>query len=140
MNCIRCGREIPEGEMLCSVCKLPPVTVLPDEAQPAPSKKQRGAKDPKQKKKKREASPKVVRRLSLALFIAVALLLACAAALYFRYDSYTERVDDLRVREASVALREKEADNRDNQISDLTQERDKLKAELEELKKLLPTS
>ena len=137
MNCIRCGREIPEQEMLCTVCKLPPVTV-PAEAAPSPKEQRRETKKKKQQEQtKLASSPKVVRRLALALAITVGLLIGVAVFLCHTYDDYRDRQNDLKVREASVALREQEADNRDKQIDTLTKERDKLKTELERLKQLL---
>ena len=125
MNCIRCGREIPEQEMLCSICKLPPVTVLPEDAPAAPPKKekQRAAKIAKrQNRAKRACSPRVVRRLVIALVLAVGLLVGAGVFAYRSYDAYLERKNDLRVREASVALREQEADNRDARIQALEEE------------------
>ncbi|MDO4845074.1 MAG: hypothetical protein Q3977_00515 [Oscillospiraceae bacterium] len=122
MHCMRCGREIPENELLCAVCKLPPAISVPDAEPEQKSKKElrREAKAAKRREKaKKAADPKVVRRLALALTFTILLLIGTAFLIARHYTEYMERRSDLRVREASVALREQEAEKRDARIREL---------------------
>ena len=119
MNCIKCGREIPEGEMFCAVCAMPSVAAAPEEPAPKPKKAPR-KKKPAAKRIK--SGRKLIRRLTVAL-VAVSVLLAGGLALAaLEARDYLGRKEDLRIREAAVTLREKEADRRDARIQELEQE------------------
>ena len=116
MNCIKCGREIPEGELFCEVCAMP--SAAPVAEAPEPKRE----KMPKKKRVKKPVDRKTVRRLRTALVISIILTLAVCALAAYGFRLYVERTEELRIREASVTLREKEADNRDRQITELKQE------------------
>lgn len=126
MNCIKCGREIPEGELFCEVCAMP--SAVP--AAPAPPAEPKRKKKPKKQRAKKAVDQKTVRRLRIALAVAVCLTLVVSLFSVMGIRQYLKRTEDLRIREASVTLREKEADNRDNQIAEL-------KAELSEAQELI---
>ena len=115
MNCIKCGREIPEGELFCAVCAMPSVAAPETITEPKKEK-------PRKARKKNAPTTKTVRRLRVALAVCILLLLGAAAAVGFTAKTYLARRDALRIREAGVTLREKEADNRDNQIAELKKE------------------
>lgn len=129
MNCIKCGRTVQDGEVFCSVCRMPTVDTVPTPPQPTKKQKRAAAK-----KKKRESisNGKLLRRLTIALLVAVVLILALLGHLFQERASIAARKDDLRVREASIALREREADSRDAKIAALEQE-------LSESKELIAT-
>ena len=128
MNCIKCGREIPEGQMFCQECKLP---TMPVPAEPAPVPK---VKKPRTKKKKKHKKKfdlaKTVRRMSIALTVVSILFAGLCAIVALELNSFLSRKEDLRQREASVTLREKEADNRDARIAELEQTVTQLEEEL----------
>lgn len=117
MNCIKCGREIPQGQMFCQECKLPPV-VLPKELPPEPKPKKPEKKKKKSKKKKFDLH-KTLRRLYMALIVVCTLFAALCTIVGLELNSYLERRDTLRQKEANVMLREKEANNRDTRIAEL---------------------
>lgn len=117
MNCIKCGREIPEGQMFCQECKLPTVPLPPETAISPKPKKSRTAK--KKTPKKKFDLARTVRRLKIALTVVSILFTGLCVIVGMELNTYLERKDTLRQREASVTLREKEADNRDNRIEEL---------------------
>lgn len=117
MNCIKCGREIPEGQMFCQECKLPTVP-LPAEPAPMPKVKKSRVKKKKKHKKKFDLA-KTVRRMSIALTVVSLLFAGLCAIVALELNSFLSRKEDLRQREASVTLREKEANNRDDRIDEL---------------------
>ena len=140
MHCMRCGREIPENEMLCAVCKLPPDTVMPDAEPDQKSKKQaqRAKKAAKRRERAKKAdNPKVVRRLATALIILILLFVGMGFLIVQQYNEYMDRRSDLRVREASVALREQEAEKRDSRIRELEAELDEANKKIAELESRL---
>ena len=117
MNCSKCGREIPEGQRFCQECKLPTMPVL---AEPTPMPK---VKKPRTKKKKKHKKKfdlaKTVRRMSIALTVVSILFAGLCAIVALELNSFLSRKEDLRQREASVTLREKEANNRGDRIDEL---------------------
>lgn len=117
MNCIKCGREIPEGQMFCQECKLPPV-VIPKELPPEPKPKKQPVKKKKKAKKKFDLH-KTLRRLRIALIAVCTLLATLLAIVGTELNAYLERKENLRQKEANIVLREREADNRDNRIKEL---------------------
>ena len=143
MQCIRCGREIPENEMLCRICKMPPATVTPEDLPAAPSKKEarREARAAvRQQRKERTYKPKVVRRLALALTVSVLLHLAVCVLAYHYYDRYLDAEEDLRVRKASVQKREDAADKRDESIRELEERLKKAQQEIASLESSLASA
>lgn len=128
-NCIKCGREIPEGQLFCQECKLPSV-VLP--AEPAPEKKPKARKRPVQKKKKKKFDfARALRRTRIALLVFLLLFAALAVLVAVETNDYLSRKEHLRQREANVTLRENEANNRDARIAELEAENTRLQQALE---------
>lgn len=132
MNCIKCGREIPEGSMFCQECKLPPVTLPETTAAPKKAKAPKTKKKKRRKKKKFDFS-KTIRQLRIALLVVSLLLAGLTALVALRVNAYLERTDDLRHREANLILRENEADNRDARIAELETQLEKALAYIETL-------
>lgn len=119
MNCIKCGREIPEGEVFCAVCAMPSVAVATPE-EPAPKVK-KAPRKPKPAAKRMKSGRKLIRRLTVALTAVSILLVGVLALGALEVRDYLGRKEDLRIREAAVTLREKEADRRDARIVELEQ-------------------
>ena len=115
MHCIKCGRSI-SGGVFCSACTAPP---LPAAQVQMPVKKTGAAKKtaPAKKKKGRSHYVKLSRSLTAVVAALSLLLLLLSAALFFGARAYLKRQQDLRVREASITLREKEMDSMDERIA-----------------------
>lgn len=132
MNCIKCGRSISGGGVFCSACSAPPAPMTPVQM---PVKKASPAKktSQKQKKKGRTHYIKLSRALTAAVAVLSVMLLLLSAALFYGTRLYLKRQHDLRVREASVTLREKELDNLENRVTQLEEELAKAKWELDKI-------
>lgn len=115
MNCIKCGREVPEGQMFCQECKLPTVAVP---ITPPPQKKAVKKKKRKTKRKKYDRA-KIIRRLTVALTVISILFAGLVTLVSLELKGFSDRKEALRQQEANVALRQKEADNRDARIKEL---------------------
>ena len=129
MYCLKCGREIPEGNLFCTDCAAQPdvrntqyFTAQPDISAPRPSAPTPVRHDLP------EPQPEPQRRMNMLLIplIAVAVLFigACILCLSM-YRSMTVQRNNFRVKEADLALRESE-------ISGLRQGYDDLKDDLEQ--------
>ena len=88
MNCMKCGREIPVGEVFCEIClgdmaKYPvkPGTVvnLPPRTSPQPVKKQAAQRQQVSAEERIKVLGRRVRALSWSLTLAVALLIGVSA-------------------------------------------------------------
>jgi len=136
MNCIKCGREVPEGQMFCQQCKLPPMVMA---AVPVTAKKPStsGTSVKKKKKRKKFDFAKALRQMRTALVVVSLLFAALAATVAIETGDYLSRKDHLRQREANVTLREKEADNRDSRIEELEQEVASLQEKLQEAETII---
>ena len=129
MNCIKCGRSI-SGGVFCSACSAPP---MPAVSVSLPVQKRETVKKtaPAKKKKGRSHYVKLSRSLTAVVAALSVLLLLLSAALFYGTRAYLKRQQDLRVREASVTLREKEMDDLEQRVSYLEEELAKAKWELE---------
>lgn len=120
MNCIKCGRTIESDQMFCAVCSMPTVETVQTPPKPAKKKK----KAVQKKVKKAMVNRKLTLRLAIALAVALVLLIGVTVLAVREQRSYLARTNDLRVREADVALRERAADAKDNRIAQLEQQLD----------------
>jgi regulator of replication initiation timing len=143
MYCIKCGKEIAEGELFCVECSLIPDPVVPAAAEkkavkkPAdPAPKVQPAKADKAPKTSQPAKPaakpapkpapkqpvpaKQARPWGLIICLLVALAVAAGAVAYIalNYQDLNQQKAALRVREADLSLRE-------NEIADLQTAYDK---------------
>ncbi len=129
MHCIKCGRKIPENTVFCTNCTAPPTPVAPvtlpkkAAAKPAAQKK----KKPRKKRNYR----RIIRLLAGAVTVLSLLLIGLSVFVGLQAEKHLQRKEDLRIREAGVVLREKEADNRDAQIKELETQLKQVTQELE---------
>ncbi len=135
MNCIKCGREIPDGELFCVACSLAPEkrenspsatrqqhkTAAP---RPASEKKKRSPAPPSQRA---TAKPKKVKkhvRGSVAAIVLLSVLLSAALGFIgLTYGHLAQERARIRTREADLLVRENEA-------ADLEREQDSLVQQL----------
>lgn len=129
MHCIKCGRKIPENTVFCTGCAAPPTPVAPVNLP------RKAAEKPAAQKKQKSRRKRNVRRIIrvLATLVAVLSLLLIVGSLFVGWHAqrYLQKKEDLRIREAGVILREKEADNRDTRIQALESQLKKTTQELE---------
>lgn len=122
MNCIRCGRKIPEGKMFCEECaetvdvplkesafiskhiSIPKARVDQPGAAPLPAKTvQKKAPSPFRKKLRR-----LVAAVTLLSILSAALLVACGYGVYFYFGSFQKERNRLRVQEEELNRRSAE--------------------------------
>lgn len=139
MNCIKCGREIPDGELFCVECSLaptpqessrPPVQkVSKSHRQAKPSPEKAAHSEPKPKKVPRPAEPEKTahhsRKAAVALVIVCILLAASLIYIGINFGGLAVQRAALRAKEADLTLRE-------NELSDLEQQLAELSAQLDE--------
>lgn len=164
MNCIKCGKEIPDGELFCIECSLLPSKSA---APSAPSKGSARPKSPvekaarhplreknqpvsqrsqKQAAKHPESEPPCKRPVGLAVTMVVFLLisLALGAFIVLNWGKLLEQKASLRVREADVTLREGDMTDLERRLSEAQAKLDaaiawneELNGQIDELKKQL---
>lgn len=134
MYCMKCGRAIADDKVFCAACSAAPIPVVTAQV----PQKTKTVKKPAKKKAKKAVNYKpICTVLSAALVVLVLLFGAVTHLALQESNSFSQRKEDLRQKEAAVALREKEADSRDARIEELEQELEQVKKDLEEaLKKL----
>lgn len=130
MTCIKCGKEIPDGELFCVECGLnPSVSLLnkerPGERYPAPKGRmqtpvpvRRAAPQPMgpmPSDRKRSGG----RGLKIALAVVTLLLAAVVGLVAWQYDDFCAQRDRLQVKEADLIIREQELDALNAEIEDL---------------------
>jgi len=102
-KCVRCGREIPVGEIFCEICATKP---LPDAGTSSAS----GRHLKKKKKQKAPASSKGGRvGLIIALVISILFTLAALALSFYIYETVSHERANLRAQQAELAQRESAA-------------------------------
>ena len=127
-RCIKCGREIPDGELFCIECSLNPGSSLFEE--PRPQAAPKGRMQTPQPVKRPAAQTATVARpekkkkssntgLKLALGIITILLVALLAFLIWQYSDIRVQRTRLETKEADMLLREKEAEELQVQLDEL---------------------
>ena len=137
MNCIKCGREIPDGELFCVECSLTPTSQqepLPGTARvPRPHKPAKAQEtkplprlDAKSTAKKpaSNSSPKRSRKATVAIVLLSLMLAGSLAYIGLNVGSLAVQRARLRTRDADLTLREQE-------VADLEAERDSLQQQLD---------
>lgn len=125
MNCIKCGREIPEGELFCATCSQAPESREPVR-RPAPAASNR-ASEPRRSSSSntsRAAGRSTSRGKTVALVI-VCLLLAGALS-YIGLTHGRMVVEQNRLQERQLQLEQQE-----NEVAALEQGKEALNAQLE---------
>ena len=129
MNCIKCGKEIPEGELFCTECGLNAAAPTPDkssagERYPAPKGRmqtpvpvKRSAPQPMGPTQERKSGSG--RGMKVLLVIALLLLAAALGMGVWQYGSLTVQQNRLAAREAGLTIREQELDDLHAQVADL---------------------
>jgi len=129
MNCIKCGREIPDGELFCVDCSL----TSPNSHDASPRHTSRVTRSAEREPKKAAAPSRPAgglpaadsaprrRPIWLVIALIVSLLLAAGAIGYLAVNYQKSEVQkaNLRAREADLTLRESEADALEQQLSDV---------------------
>lgn len=138
-RCVKCGREIPAGELFCTACSLNPAD---SPLQEGPTSFFTASVGRMQKPKPvRQGQTAVAERparkksggigLKLAL-IAVSLLLAATLSfLFWQYESLRQERSRLEAKQADVLLREQEAEQLEAQVEELLRQREQMQEDLE---------
>lgn len=126
-RCIKCGKEIPDGELFCLECSLNPGSSMFEEEvekRPAPKGRMQTPQPVKRPapqaaaavKAEKAASGKGPRR---ALVIVTLLLLASLGFIFWQYGDLQVERTRLKTKEADMLLREKDAEELQLQVDDL---------------------
>ncbi len=154
-RCIKCGREIPEGELFCLECSLNPGSSLFEEQEkrPAPKGKMQTpqpvkreapvavAVKPERKKKQKNTG------LKAALAVVTLLLVGLVAFNIAQYGSLKAQRTRLETKEADMMLRDKEREELQLEVDALTSQLSSLnnvikdkETEIDDLKRQLSGS
>ena len=124
MYCLRCGREIPDGELFCKTCGRQPIERQqpPENKPPERTQESRQTTDAKRLEAS-GAAPKKRRNRLVIPFVLVCLLLVlvCAFTVYSYRDMNLQKAS-YRVKEANLALRENELANLESNYAAATDE------------------
>lgn len=128
-QCIKCGKEIPDGELFCLECSLNPGSTAFEQAHsPEHHAMPKGRmQTPKPVKRPPapapEREPKKSRRgLSAALVAAILLLAASVGFQVWQYSSLRVEKNRLLAREADLTARQSETEQLQTQLTDLLQQ------------------
>lgn len=113
MRCIKCGCEIPEGEIFCTACSLSPaMEPAPKAHRKAPSKPVAPApKPPKHVAPSRQAvkvEKKRVSKLLIPFLLALVLVIGLGTYVFLSYEDIARQERALQVRDADLLIKEKE--------------------------------
>ena len=132
MTCIKCGKEIPEGELFCASCSLNLQTEAEERLgavrPPAPSGRMQKPV-PVRRTPPQPMGPQVQANggkhgLKTALVVVSLLLAASLGFLAWQYGNILVEKNRLRTQENNLLVRAEEADAMQQQIDDLTKELD----------------
>jgi len=133
-ECIKCGKEIPEGELFCIECSLNPGAPMFDEPRPTdrfpvPKGKMQTPQPVKYVRVQTPAPQPAPKRrsgrgMAVAFGIVTLLLVLVLGFVGWQYGSFRAEKNRLRTKEADLALRQSEMD-------ELQLEKDTLLADLE---------
>ena len=131
VTCIKCGKEIPEGELFCASCSLNLQTEAEERLgavrPPAPSGRMQKPV-PVRRTPPQPMGPQVQNSgkhgLKTALVVVSLLLAASLGFLAWQYGNILVEKNRLRTQENNLLVRAEEADAMQQQIDDLTKELD----------------
>lgn len=132
-SCIKCGSQIPEGELFCIECSLNPGSSMFEEPRPAPVGRMQAPQprkvtpaavaEPKTKSQKGKRQEKQKNAGLKAALVLVSLLLVLLVGLgVWQYDSIRAEWNRLETKEADMQLREQEKKDLELLIDDLNQQ------------------
>lgn len=136
MTCIKCGKEIPDGELFCAECSLNPSASVFDKEQsgerfPAPKGRmqtpvpvRRAAPQPVMGPMPEDRRRGGSRGLKAALAIVSLLLAAVVGLVAWQYGNFRVQRSRLLVKEADLVIREQELDSLNEEIQNLTDQLD----------------
>lgn len=138
-RCIKCGREIPEGELFCIECSLNPGSSLFEEPKPTerhavPVGRMQTPRPVRRPAPQPVAVAQPPRRssggagLKAALVVVSLLLAALIAFVLWQYNDLKVERTRLETKEADMLLREKEKDELQLQLDELQAQLDDLNA------------
>lgn len=121
-QCIKCNKEIPEGELFCMECSLNPGSTMfeedkPSDRIPAPKGKMQTPQPVKYvrvqtpvpvpvKQKRSAAKP-----LAILLVLVTLLLIAVVGVVFWQYDEFRAEKNRLKAKDADLSLRQAEIDD-----------------------------
>ncbi len=154
MNCIKCGREIPDGELFCVACSLAPEKreTLPRQqhkaAKPAkPAIQRRPVRPAQQPPRQDRSKPKRPRKtavaivlLSVLLAVALGFIILTQAQLEMKWRRLRTREADLQLKEDAASEVEKARDDLSLQLAAAREETDRLQREVDQLQRQLNDS
>ncbi len=136
-TCIKCGREIPDGELFCRECALNPGAISEDgHAMPAPRGKMQKpvVQPPKPKPIPQSSAPAAPKKRQSGHGVIIAILcvftaLSLGLSIYLIANSASQRVS-LRLRESDLEEREESLATLEQSLLDAQQELQSAKDEL----------
>ena len=142
-GCIKCGRQIPEGELFCLECSLNPGSSLFEEPRPAPVGRMQTPKprkpvpiavaEPERKSAaKGQKKERKYTGLKAAFAIVCMLLILVSGFVVYEYTDIKVERTRLETKEADLLLREKEKEELELQIEELNAEIEALNTTIEE--------
>lgn len=141
MKCIKCGKEIPDGELFCIECSLNPAAPLfgedgTSERYPAPKGRmqtpvpvKRAAPQP-MGPRQTDRRPGSGRAVKTALVIVSLLLAAVVGFGVWQYSNFSVQQARLMSKEADLTVRERELESLNEQIADLQAQLDDAEASI----------
>lgn len=141
-QCIKCSKEIPEGELFCIECSLNPGSSMFEENRPGdrfPMPKGK-MQTPQPVKHVRVHTPVPVtvqkksanKGLIAALILVSLVLIMVVGLVIWQFDAFRAEKNRLRAKEADLELRQEDLDDLNLQIGDLNRQLEEAQAQLAE--------
>ena len=135
-HCIKCGRQIPEGELFCLECSLNPGSSLFQETRPTPT----GRMQTPAPRKAVHAAPVAAKErkqkkhtgLKLAFAIVTILLVLVVGFVAWQYTDMQDEWARLEAKEADLLLREKEREELSLELEQATRQLEELQQTIAE--------
>lgn len=137
-QCIKCGKEIPQGELFCLECSMSPETTVQAKNWATPNVGRMQTPKPVRRQPVHPApaavreKPRSRKGLVTALVLVCLLLAGAVALLILQGSDRRAEENRIRAKEADLALRETEIDELHAQVEELTEERDRLNVTIED--------
>lgn len=152
MNCIKCGREIPDGELFCVACSLSPTVQDPGAGAARPARSSKPPKIPDTRaaakadrpaaRKARgaaEHAPRRSKKPAIALVIVSLLLAGSLTYIIVNFGGLAVERRRLRAKEADLILRETEIEALEKEQDALTRQLSEAQTSIAELEQEIET-